>query len=120
MLSQSEILDGRNIIYSDGGTCLTLSTVATRLNNERYDVLTIPNKKGANRRARYGRSEDQTAYRRAREIFKEAKKKGSESILDRLQNRESYGNAQVCVGWTEDFRKRVDAIAAGDHSYIAT
>ena len=39
------------------------------------------------------------------------------SIHDRFRNLESYRESQMPIGWTEE---TVDAIAAKDHSYVAT
>ena len=46
--------------------------------------------------------------------MKKTNEKGYESILGRLQNQESYRNAQVDIGLTEDLCKHSDALAEVD------
>ena len=99
--------------------CLVLAE-ARKLNTERSDVLTIPFftfQKGANRRARHGRSEDQGAYHQAKEILRKAMKKNYKSILHRFQTPESYRNSQTNIKWTDDFCEHLDELAGEDATW---
>ena len=51
---------------------------------------------------------------------KEARKSGHKTTLDRFLNSPRYRASLTAIGWDEDFGARYDAIAAEDHSYIAS
>ena len=94
-----------------------------KLNKDRFDVLSIPHhviKKNPSHGARHGNTEKQIVYHAATVAAKKAVKKGYKSILDRFLNSPRYRESQINIGRDEEHHARQDAIAAEDHSYIAT
>ena len=90
----------KGIRYCDCGTRLVLAEEARRLNKERCDVLPITFFtfiKGANRRARHGRSEELKAYVQAREADKQATKNKYLSIWQDFK----YGENAVRSSWVD-------------------
>ena len=86
-------------------------------------MLSIPNyviKKGPSHGARHGNTERQRKKLRNSQRSKEGKEKCSQNLLDRFLNSPRYRAWQTAIGWDEDVCARYDAIAAEDHSYIAT
>ena len=65
-------------------------------------------------------TERQLIYHAAHNAARKARKKEYKSILDRFLNSPRYRKSQIAIGWDEEFVARCDAIAAEDHSYIAT
>ena len=51
---------------------------------------------------------------------RKARKNEHKTILDRFLNSPRYRKSQTAIGWDEFFCARYDAIAAEDHSDIAT
>ena len=113
----------KGIVYCTCGTCLRPSDKIRKLNKDRFDVLSIPTyviKKGQSHGARHGNTERAKNPITQPMSSKRAKKKGYKSILDRFLNSPRYRESQINIGWNEEHCARYDAIAAEDHSYIAT
>ena len=94
-----------------------------KLNKDRFDVLSIPHyviKKGPSPGARHGNTEKQIVYHAANAAAKKAVKKGYTSILDRFLNGPRYRESHINIGRDEEHYAPEDAIAAEDHSKIAT
>ena len=71
------------IVYCTCGTCLRPSQMHRKLDNDRYDVLSIPNyvmKKGPSHEARHGTTERQRIYFKAHIALRKAKKHGHKTI----------------------------------------
>ena len=102
------------IIYCDCGTWLILSEQVRRLNQERFNALTIPFfaiKKGTHRGYRCGRSEGQKSYHQAKVVSRTAKTKGFSSIDGKFMQPESIAKSQMEIGWTEETCLHMEAIA---------
>ena len=115
-----DILDERHCI-----SYLRNLLVKTRkLNKDRFDVLSIPNyviNKGPSHGARHGNTERQIIYHAAHvSSSKKAKKNGFKSILDRFLNTLRCRESQTNIGCDEEHCARYDAIAAEDHTFVAT
>ena len=103
--------------------CLRPSDKTLKLNKDRFNALSIPNdviKKGPSHGARHGNTERQIMYHAAHASANPARKKGFNSRPDRYLNCPIYRASQIQIGWDEEHCARSDAIAAEDHSYIAT
>ena len=110
----------KSIVYCTCGTCLRPSDKTRKLNKDRFDALSIPNyviKKGPSHGARKHREANSVS--RSSPANK-ARKKGYNSRLDRSLNCPIYRASQIQIGWGEEHCARSDAIAAEDHSYMAT
>ena len=69
---------------------------------------------------RHGNTERQRIYHALHVPSKKAKKHAPKSILHRFLNSPRYRESQINIGWNEEHCARDDAIAAEDHSHIAT
>ena len=74
-------------------------------------------KKGPSHGARHENTERQRFYYAAHNAARKTKYK---TLLDRFLNSPRYRKSQTAIGWDEDFCARYDAVAAEDHSHIAT
>ena len=111
------------IVYCTCGVCLLHSTQTQRLNQERFDILSIPNdiiKKKSYRGAKHGNSQIQRKYHKAEDCLRKAKKNHFTSILQRFQESETYRNSQLSHNWDEECCKELDHLALEDHSSTAT
>ena len=101
------------------GKCLQLSPKSRRLNEGRYDVLSIPNyviKKGPSLELELRGNEFITKPT----INSGGEEKRATRPLDRFLNSSRYRDSQTKIGWDENIGAACDAIASEDHSYVAT
>ena len=99
------------------------SDKSRKLDNDRFDVLSIPHyviKKGPSRGARHGPTMMQRIYHIVHNSRRKTKKQDYKSILDRFLNSPRYRESQIATGWDEALCARYDEIALKDHSYVAT
>ena len=93
---------------------------------ERFDVLSFPGyviKESPTHGARYGPSVRQTMYFKAHDVLKKARKPQNgncKTILERWHDDDKYRKSLSDVGLTEEQIEQCDAIALGDHSWVAT
>ena len=99
------------IVYCTCGVCLLHST--QRLNQERFDILSIPNyiKKKSYRGAKHGNSQIHRKYHKAEDCWRKAEKNHFTSVLRRFQESETYRNSQFSHNWDEEFCKELDQLA---------
>ena len=110
----------RRILHCDCGTCLIPSEQVRQLNNEQFDVLTIPFftiEKGTYRGYRCDRSDERKSYQQAKVASWKAKTKGFSSIHDRFLQQESYRNSEMEIAWTEETGLLINTLASEDHFF---
>ena len=122
------LIGHKDFLYCTCGLCLNNTEEVPKLNQERFDALSISNwiiKKKSVHGARHGKSEEQVYYHQSFNIWKRCRTKTDEAgdfytgILDRFPEDARYREAQQGWGWTEAKCKEMDALAQEDHTFLA-
>ena len=106
------------MLYCTCGLCLSDTEELRKLNQGRYDMLSIANRikrKSSVHGARHGKSQEQTQYHQAFNAWKRCRKRTDEKgihhtgILDRFFKDATCRASQQRVVWTEAQWKDMDA-----------
>ena len=116
------------IVFCSCGRNSKSSQRTKELDKNNYDVSSIPGyviKKNSSRGAKYGSSEQQRMYYKAKEMLLKdlQEKKGTDAIhpyFARWNNDYKYRKSSSDIGWTEEHIMLHDIIALENHSYVAT
>ena len=88
-----------------------------------FEVMSVPFypvREGDTRGAKHGQTQWQYDHWKARDATMGAKKRGTDSNVQRWKEDETYRASQTAHGWTEEFCSYLDCLAPIDISYIET
>ena len=115
---------GNGIVHCACGKCLQPPERNRQLNNDRHDVLSIPNdviEKNPSHGARHGLTERQRICYKAHNMLRKARQKKCNTMLERFQKHSLYRDSLTQIGWVEkNIIFSYDQIAKEDRTYNAT